>query len=38
LRQWIAAGQVSGSLYRGMWLDVGTTERLQAARAWYREK
>ena len=38
LRQWIAAGQVSGSLYRGMWLDVGTTERLQAARAWYTEK
>lgn len=38
LRQWIAAGQVSGSLYRGTWLDVGTTERLQAARARYTEK
>jgi MurNAc alpha-1-phosphate uridylyltransferase len=38
LRQWIAAGQVSGSLYRGMWLDVGTMERLQTARARYTEK
>lgn len=32
LRQWIAAGVVEGTLYQGLWTDVGTPERLQAAR------
>jgi len=30
LRQAMAAGQVSGELYEGMWRDVGTPARLQA--------
>ncbi len=32
LRQWIAAGLVEGNLYQGKWIDVGTPERLSAAR------
>lgn len=31
LRQWIAAGAVEGTLYRGLWTDVGTPERWRAA-------
>jgi len=29
LRQAMQQGLVSGQLYQGMWLDVGTKERLQ---------
>ncbi|BBL71900.1 N-acetylmuramate alpha-1-phosphate uridylyltransferase MurU [Methylogaea oryzae] len=36
LRQAMAQGQVSGELYRGYWLDVGTPQRLQAADEHYR--
>ncbi|WP_414040422.1 nucleotidyltransferase family protein [Acidithiobacillus sp. M4-SHS-6] len=31
LRQWIAEGIVAGTLYRGIWTDVGTPERWQLA-------
>jgi len=31
LRQWIAAGVVEGTLYQGIWTDVGTPERWQVA-------
>lgn len=36
LRQAMAGGQVSGELYRGFWLDVGTPERLDAADRYFR--
>ena len=32
LRQWVAAGVVEGTLYQGKWTDVGTPDRLWAAR------
>lgn len=32
LQRWIAANRVSGERYRGVWHDVGTAERLAAAR------
>ncbi len=32
LQKWIAAGRLSGERYRGEWHDVGTRERLAAAR------
>ncbi|HCV37654.1 MAG TPA: mannose-1-phosphate guanylyltransferase, partial [Pseudomonas sp.] len=31
LRQAMASGQVSGEHYRGLWVDVGTLERLAEA-------
>jgi MurNAc alpha-1-phosphate uridylyltransferase len=34
LRAAMAQGQVSGELYSGHWLDVGTVERLQQAQEW----
>jgi len=30
IRQWAAAGRVSGEHYRGRWVDIGTPERLRA--------
>lgn len=30
LRQWMVAGQVTGAVYRGIWSDVGTPQRLAA--------
>jgi MurNAc alpha-1-phosphate uridylyltransferase len=33
LRAQMAEGRVSGEIFRGRWLDVGTPERLQALRA-----
>jgi MurNAc alpha-1-phosphate uridylyltransferase len=34
LRAAMADGQVSGELYRGFWMDIGTAERLDAYSAW----
>lgn len=34
----IAAGQVSGTVYSGTWIDVGTHERLQQAEQYLQEK
>ena len=34
LRAAMAKGQVSGELYRGFWMDIGTAERLEAYSAW----
>jgi MurNAc alpha-1-phosphate uridylyltransferase len=31
LRQAMAKGQVTGELYRGLWIDVGTEQRLAEA-------
>ena len=33
LREAITAGRVTGQLYRGRWLDIGSPERLRAVNA-----
>ncbi|HWP00802.1 MAG TPA: nucleotidyltransferase family protein [Methylococcus sp.] len=38
LRAAIASGTVTGEVYRGFWLDVGTRERLDAYDRWLRER
>lgn len=38
LRQAMGAGLVSGRLYDGFWLDVGTPERLRTADEYYRQR
>lgn len=37
LRQAMAAGKVSGEVYSGLWDDIGTVERLEAARRHYQK-
>jgi MurNAc alpha-1-phosphate uridylyltransferase len=36
LQRAVARGDVSGELYRGAWMDVGTAERLDAVNEWVR--
>jgi MurNAc alpha-1-phosphate uridylyltransferase len=38
LKEAVAAGQVSGTLHEGFWIDVGTCERLQQAEIYLQEK
>lgn len=38
LRAAIASGMVTGEVYRGFWLDVGTRERLDTYDRWLRER
>ena len=38
LRAAMARGEVSGELYRGFWMDIGTRERLEAYAAWLEAK
>ena len=35
LRQWATLHQLSGELYKGMWFNIGTSERLSQARSRY---
>jgi MurNAc alpha-1-phosphate uridylyltransferase len=37
LRQAMAAGKVTGEVYSGLWDDIGTVERLEAARRHYQK-